>query len=51
MIGGVLAIGDFMLMLLVAAAWTGAALLAAGLAGLSAVGGLAWAARHWWRGR
>jgi hypothetical protein len=51
MVGGVLAISDFMLMLVTSALWVGAGLLCAGLLGIGTVGGLAIAARHWWRTR
>jgi hypothetical protein len=51
MVGGVLAIGDFMLMLVTSALWVAGGIACAGLVGLSAVGGLAIAARHWWRTR
>ena len=51
MVGGVLAIGDFMLMLVMSALWVAGGLLCAGLVGVGTIGGLAIAARHWWRGR
>ena len=51
MVGGVLAISDFMLMLVVSALWVGGAILAAGLLGVGTLGGLALAARRWWRAR
>ncbi len=51
MVGGVLAIGDFMLMLVTSALWVAAGILCAGLVGLGTIGGLAIAARHWWRTR
>ncbi len=51
MIGGVLAIGDFMLMLVTSAFWVAGGILAAGLLGIGTIGGLAIAARHWLRAR
>lgn len=51
MIGGVLAIGDFMLMLVTSALWAAAGVTFIGLLGIGTIGGLAVAARHWWRGR
>ena len=51
MVGGVLAISDFMLMLVTSALWVGAGILCTGLLGIGTVGGIAIAARHWWRTR
>ena len=51
MVGGVLAISDFMLMLAVSALWVGGAIMAAGLLGIGTIGGLALVARRWWRMR
>ncbi len=51
MVGGVLAIGDFMLMLVTSALWVGGAILCAGVLGIGTLGGLAIVARHWWRTR
>jgi hypothetical protein len=51
MVNATLAISDFMLMLLTSALWVGSGVLAVGLIGLVACGGLAIAARHWWRTR
>ena len=51
MLGGVLAISDFMLMLVVSALWVGGAVLAAGVLGVGTIGGLAIVARRWWRMR
>jgi hypothetical protein len=48
-VNATLAIGDFMLMLAMAALWVGGGILFAALAGAGALGGLALAARHWWR--
>jgi hypothetical protein len=50
-VSATLAISDFMLMLLTSAFWVGGGVLCIGLLGLGAVGGLAIAARHWWRMR
>ena len=49
MVSATLAISDFMLMLLTSAFWVGGGALCIGLLGLGAIGGLAMAARHWWR--
>lgn len=49
MLGGVLAISDFMLMLLTSALWVGAGVLGLCLLGAGAVGYIAVAARRWWR--
>lgn len=49
MLGGVLAISDFMLILMTSALWVGAAVLGLGLVGLSAVGGLFVTVRRWSR--
>lgn len=46
-----LAIGDFLLILLGAALWTGGGIVAAGLAGLGAIGGIVLAVRNWRRMR
>jgi hypothetical protein len=46
MVGGVLAISDFMLMLAVSALWVGATMVGAGLLGIGAIGGVALAARR-----
>ena len=51
MVGGVLAISDFMLILLTSALWVGAGAAALGLAGLGTIGGIAYAACRWWRAR
>jgi len=51
MVGGVLAIGDFMLMLVTSALWVGAGAAAIGLFSLGCLGGLVIAARRWWRTR
>jgi hypothetical protein len=51
MIGGVLAIGDFMLILVTSALWVGAGVLAVGLLGAGTVGGMVLAVRRWWRVR
>jgi hypothetical protein len=49
MINATLAIGDFMLMLVMAAMWVGGGLLLAALAALAAVSGALFLARHWLR--
>ena len=51
MVGATLAISDFMLMLLTSALWLGSGVAFITLLGLGCVGGLAYAARHWWRAR
>lgn len=51
MVNATLAISDFMLMLLTSALWVGSGVLGAALLFLAACGGLAIAARHWWRTR
>ena len=51
MVGGVLAIGDFMLMLMTSALWVAGGVVFAGWIGVGTIGGLAIAARHWWRSR
>jgi len=51
MVGATLAISDFMLMLLTSALWLGSGVAVIALLGLGCVGGLAYAARHWWRAR
>ncbi|HWI87584.1 MAG TPA: hypothetical protein VNT42_14845 [Sphingomonas sp.] len=51
MLGGVLAISDFMLMLVVSALWVAGFIVCAGLVGVGTIGGLAIAARRWWRAR
>jgi len=50
-VNATLAISDFMLMLLTSALWVGSGVIGAVLLGLTACGGLAIAARHWWRTR
>jgi len=49
MIQATTAIGDFMLMLVSASLWVGAGIVGMGLIGLGAIGGIAFAARRWWR--
>jgi len=51
MVNATLAISDFMLMLVTSALWVGGAILCMGLLGIGTIGGLAIAARHWWRTR
>lgn len=51
MVSATLAISDFMLMLLTSAFWVGGGIVCIGLLGLGTIGGLALAARHWWRMR
>ncbi len=51
MVGGVLAIGDFMLMLATSALWVGAGAFGVAAVGVGTIGGLALAARRWWRMR
>ncbi len=51
MVGATLAISDFMLMLLTSALWVGSGVIGAALIFLVACGGIAIAARHWWRTR
>jgi hypothetical protein len=51
MLGGVLAISDFMLILLTSALWVGAGMLGAGLIGVGALGGMAIALKRWLRPR
>jgi hypothetical protein len=51
MVGGVLAISDFMLILLSSTLWVAAGVAALGLLGLGTIGGIAYAARRWWRAR
>jgi len=50
-VNATLAISDFMLMLLTSALWVGSGVIGAGLLALVTCGGLAIAARHWWRAR
>lgn len=49
MVHATAAIGDFMLILLGSALWVGGGIVATGLVGLGAVGGLACAIRRWRR--
>jgi len=51
MIQATAAIGDFMLMLVGASLWVGAGIVGTGLLAIGALGGLAFAARRWWRPR
>lgn len=51
MLGGVLAISDFMLILLTSALWVGAGAAGLGLLMLGVVGGVAFVAHRWWRAR
>ena len=51
MVGATLAISDFMLMLLTSAFWVGGGVVCIVLLGLGTIGGLAIAARRWWRAR
>jgi hypothetical protein len=51
MVGATLAISDFMLMLLTSAFWVGAEAACIVLIGVGTIGGLAIAARRWWRAR
>ncbi|WP_420142336.1 hypothetical protein [Sphingomonas sp.] len=51
MVNATLAIGEFMLMLVGAALWVGGGFLLAALAGIGAIGGVAFAARRWLRAR
>ena len=51
MVNATLAISDFMLMLLTSALWLGSGVIGIVLLGVAACGGIAIAARHWWRAR
>jgi len=51
MVNATLAISDFMLMLLTSALWVGSGAIGIALLALVTCGGLAIAARHWWRTR
>jgi hypothetical protein len=50
-VSATLAISDLMLILLTSAFWVGGGIVFIGVLGLGAIGGLAMAARHWWRMR
>jgi hypothetical protein len=49
MVGLTLAIGDFMMLLISAALWTGGGFVLIALAGICAIGGIAMLARKLWR--